>query len=150
MRKCCAGGCRSNYNKEVEKVRCFGFPPAEDKLRRKAWISALNVVIKESEITIHIGVCIKHWPEGFETYRKKGKNLPVHPPSIFKTAPSLSGQTVSQDRRVSKRKVDYDSRRQSAEKKSKDADKFEKWSEILKYAKKKKVLLFLNLRTGFT
>ena len=70
-------------------MRCFGFPPAEDKLRRKAWISALNVVIKESEITIHIGVCIEHWPEGFETCRKKVKNFPVHPPSIFKTALSL-------------------------------------------------------------
>ena len=113
-------------------MHCFGFPPAEDKLRRKAWISVLNVVIKESEIMMHIGVCIKHWPEGFETYREKGKNLPAHPPSILKTAPSLSGQTVSQDCRVSKQKADYDSRQQSAEKKSKDAYKFEKRSEILK------------------
>lgn len=147
MRKCCAGGCRSNYKGETETVTCFGFP--NDTLKRKAWIQALNVVITEEEITPYMGVCIKHWPVSFETYRKKGHDLPVHPPSMFVTEPSCSGQTVTLDRCISKRKIDYDSRGMSTEKKKKDMDKFENWSEIFNYAKKKKNFTFSEFNNGF-
>ena len=97
-RKCCAGECRSNYKGETEKIKVFSFP--KDELKREAWRRALNCVLQENEITDYIGVCIKHWPEGFETFRKKGHDLPVHPPSIFATSPSYAGQSVSEDRQV--------------------------------------------------
>ena len=151
MRKCCAGECRSNYNKEVEKVCCFGFPPAEDKLRRKAWISALNVVIKESEIMIHIGVCIKHWPEGFwNLSEKKVKTylstlrqyLKPHLPcqdrlflriAEFQNWKSIMIHSGSQRRKRTKMQTNL-----------KNGLKY--WSTL----RRKEVLLFLNLRTGFT
>ena len=66
---------------------------------------------------------------------KKGWDLPVHPPSVFATSPSFSRQTVSEDRQVSQRKVDSDSRRESEGKRRKDKDKFESWSEIVKCAR---------------
>ena len=79
--KCSIGGCKSNYDTEAERVSSYGFPLDDpDQLQR--WIDAVPNVLPD-RITKSMRVCVKHWPVGYETYRRKGHNKPVHPPSVF-------------------------------------------------------------------
>ena len=101
-------------------ITCFGF--LRDKLKRDTWVTALNGVLEDSEVT-------KTWVRGSNIYQKdlkptnkKSLDLLVHPPSVFKTIPSCFRQTVFANRQVSERKVDYDSQRDSVDKRRKDKD----------------------------
>lgn len=102
--KCSIGGCKSNYDTEAERVSSYGFPLDDpDKLQR--WIDAVPNVLPD-RITKSMRVCVKHWPAGYETYRKKGHNKPVHPPSVFSVPKSYLRQTVpSTPRQVKARNV---------------------------------------------
>ena len=82
VRKCCVTGCRSNYD-STNKVTVFRLP--KDKDERERWMKAIpRDNIPDSPNTV---VCIKHFPEGFETVSVKGKLRPKNPPSVFPDLP---------------------------------------------------------------
>ncbi|GFO37602.1 THAP domaincontaining protein 5like [acyrthosiphon pisum] [Plakobranchus ocellatus] len=82
VRKYCVSGCRSNYDSN-DKITVFRLP--RDKEERQRWKKA----IPRDNIPDHPNtvVCIKHFPEGFETVSVKGSLRPKHPPSIFCNLP---------------------------------------------------------------
>ncbi|GFO10252.1 hypothetical protein PoB_003675700 [Plakobranchus ocellatus] len=81
-RKCCVTGCRSNYDSN-DKITVFRLP--RDKEERQRWKKA----IPRDNIPDHPNtvVCIKHFPEGFETVSVKGSLRSKHLPSTFCNLP---------------------------------------------------------------
>ena len=78
-RKCSVGGCDTNFASELkkreanEKIPVYGFP--EDYQERCSWITALpNKEKTVHNITRHMGVCGRHWPEGVRM-RKRNRHL---------------------------------------------------------------------------
>ena len=67
-KKCCVGGCSSNYKKEEEYTKVFRFP--SDAQEKQCWIDKLPNIL--NTITGDPVLCEKHWPSGYETYKKKG------------------------------------------------------------------------------
>lgn len=81
-RKCCVTGCNSNYS-PTDKVTVFRLP--KDKYERERWMKAIpRDNIPDNDNTV---VCIKHFPDGFETVSVKGRLRPKNPPSIFSNLP---------------------------------------------------------------
>lgn len=81
-RKCCVTGCNSNYS-AVDKVTVYRLP--RDLAERERWIKAIpRDNIPNTPNTV---VCIKHFPEDFETVSVKGRLRPKDPPSIFPNVP---------------------------------------------------------------
>ena len=81
-RKCYVTGCNSNY-KADDKVTAYRLPRNLEE--RDRWIKAIpRDNIPNTSNTV---VCIKHFPEGFETLSVKGKLRPKHPPFIFPCLP---------------------------------------------------------------
>ncbi|GFN93906.1 THAP domain-containing protein 11 [Plakobranchus ocellatus] len=81
-RKCCVTGCRSNYDSN-DKITVFRLP--RDKEERQGWKKAIprdNILDHPNTV-----VCIKHFPEEFETISVTGSLRPKHPPSIFCNLP---------------------------------------------------------------
>ena len=56
-------------------------------------------------------ICVKHWPEKYETIRKKGNDRPRYPSSVF-NVPSFYCRLTSSPRKDKKRKIDAESRRE--------------------------------------
>ena len=82
VKKCCVTGCRSNYD-PTDRVSVFRLP--KDKDERERWMKAIpRDNIPDSADTV---VCIKHFPDGFETVSVKGRLRPKNPPSIFSNLP---------------------------------------------------------------
>ena len=78
--KCCVTGCTSNYD-PTNKISVFRLP--KDKDERGRWMKAIprdNIHIPDSA---NVVVCIKHFPDGFETVSVKGRLRPKNLPSIF-------------------------------------------------------------------
>ena len=81
-RKCCVTGCKSNYY-PTDKVSVFRLP--KYKAERERWMKAIpRDNIPDSTNTV---ICIKHFPDGFETVSVKGRLRPKNPPSIFSNLP---------------------------------------------------------------
>ena len=79
VKKCCVYGCNVNYlstlnkNENASKT-VYRFP--KDKDERQRWIDVvgkINANLKVTSETLLV-VCELHWPHGYETVRKKGKN----------------------------------------------------------------------------
>ena len=70
--------CKSNYDTQSEKVSVYQFP--KNQCAQQNWLRALPNSI---EITPHIGVCRKHWPEDAEFFKCFRYHRPKDPPSIF-------------------------------------------------------------------
>ena len=82
MGRKCVTGCRSNYDL-TDKISVFRLP--KDKDERECWMKAIpRDNIPDSAYTV---VCIKHFPDGFETVSVKGRLRPKNPPSIFPNLP---------------------------------------------------------------
>ena len=126
MRKCCVGGCKSNYATESEYVSAHGFPSNEGE--RQRWLDALPNVVKK--VTRDTVVCVKHWPPGYKTYMKKGHVRPVSPPSVFSLPKSFLRQTSTMPRNVEARNVDAASRAEISEARNKSADVIGCWEEL--------------------
>ena len=105
-RKCCVAGLC-----QCTKLYQYRLPADTDECDR--WVRSLPNTTRM--VTKNIGVCEEHWPQGFPTVRKKGKNRPQNPPSVFKYVPnSFRAQTlVSPRRELNRRNIDYESRQTS-------------------------------------
>ena len=126
VRKCCVGGCKSNYDTESEYVSAHGFPSNEEE--RQRWLDVLpNVVEKVTRDTV---VCVKHWPPDYQTYMKKGHVRPVSPPSVFFLPKSFLRETSTMPRNVEARNVDAASRAEINEARNKSADVIGCWEEL--------------------
>ena len=84
--RCCVGGCKSNYDEEIERtgevVPVFSFPSLKDRIRkRKQWFVSLPNVVEDTKCK---RICTKHWPVGFATINRTGHKVPLNPPSVFK------------------------------------------------------------------
>ncbi|KAK7106695.1 hypothetical protein V1264_017922 [Littorina saxatilis] len=103
-RKCSVYGCKTNYKSEEgcgseRKVSVYRLP--SDSAERALWISAItndNFTAKQ-----HTVVCELHWPPGFETISKNGKQRPKHPPSVWPNVPSSQIPTPAPSPRPTKR-----------------------------------------------
>ena len=105
-RRCCVGGCNSNYGTENENVKVHRFPSDPDE--KKRWINAL-VDILSKELTQDMFVCIEHWSSNYQTFNKKGHQIPVDPPSIFSGPSSFAPQTRRAPRKLKDRKIERES-----------------------------------------
>ena len=132
MRKCSVGGCKSNYQSEPEKVEVHGFP-LDDPEELERWVHAIPCVLP-IPITKHMAVCAKHWPTGYTTVKKKRRNVPAEPPSLFSLPSSYQRQTgLISPRNVESRKVDSESRRKSEELPEVDPDTIQSWQTLKEF-----------------
>ena len=65
------------YKNAKTKVSVYGFPKDENECKR--WVESLPNKIDKP--TRYMSVCSNHWMEGFETVRKKGREIPRYPPT---------------------------------------------------------------------
>ena len=85
-------------------------------------------------------MCVKHWPEKYETIRKKGHDRPRYQPSIFNVPASYYRQTLSSPREVKKRKIDAESRLEEQLKFDEQNDVISNWGDMVGYCKELEVL----------
>lgn len=116
--RCCVVNCNSNYDSDIKETGntypVFSFPALNDPDRsREEWFDSLPNVITD---TPGKKICIRHWPENFETINRKGHQVPKKPPSIWPVPNSCCRQTLSKPRNASQRGVDSESRQKNAEK----------------------------------
>ena len=98
VKKCCVTGCRSNYDSK-NKVSVFRFP--KDKEERERWKKAIpRDNIPDHPDTV---ICIKHFPDGFETVPVNGRTRPKNPPSIFPNVPQSQIPTPPPSARTTSR-----------------------------------------------
>ena len=113
---CCVGGCKSNYKKEIELIGetvVFRFPSTTDEERsRRLWFDSLPNKVEDTDSK---RICEKHWPENYETVKRKGRDVPLHPPSVFSLPLSFCRQSIDQPCNVKKRRIDSEARRQQQE-----------------------------------
>ena len=114
---CCVGGCNSNFAKNIKETgktyQVFSFPAEKETDRsRKEWFDSLPNV---TEDTPGKKICIRHWPENFETVNRTGHLVPAKPPSVFDLPKSFCRQSVPKARNPLERGVDSDSRTNNAE-----------------------------------
>ena len=128
VRRCCVGGCKSNYDSQDEVVHVHSFP--SDPVKRKEWIDALpNILPKEP--TRDMVVCVKHWPPNYKTISKKGHQVPAEAPSVFSVPKSCTRQTVpTKSRNVETRNIDSDSRQNSAKNLELQKDCIVSWEKL--------------------
>ena len=99
VKKCCMIKCKTNYASEKKKVitcgdgtkkySVFRFPSEEtEPEERQKWISICTQIRSNLEVKSETVICGAHWPENYPTYRKKGKDRPAIPPSIFPGIPT--------------------------------------------------------------
>lgn len=121
---CCVGGCKSNYKKDIEingEVCVYRFPSTTDEERdRQLWFNSLPNKVEDTDTK---RICQKHWPENFESIKRKGRDVPLNPPTIFSLPPSFCRQTVKRPRNVRTRSIDSDTRRMKQEKREEDLNK---------------------------
>ena len=102
-RKCCVTNCRRTYdNKSKEKV----FRVPADGNEKKRWLS---VIFRDNTPgTRDMVVCERHWPNGYETVIRYGKQRLLNPPlpfpwvkpSLLPTAVSPSKETIRSSEEV--------------------------------------------------
>ena len=73
------------HKNENASKTVYRFPT--DKDERQRWIDVVGKINANLKVTSETVVCELHWPHGYETVRKKGKNRPKYPPSIFEGIP---------------------------------------------------------------
>ena len=77
----CDGNYANTNTKDREPVTIFTFPSNKDEERK--WIESLPNLLTASS-TSYLGICVRHWPEGYPTVTSKnGKKRPALPPSVF-------------------------------------------------------------------
>ena len=116
--RCCVSECHSNYDSDIKETgktyQVFSFPAENDPERsRKEWYERLPNVITD---THGKKICIRHWPENFETVNRTGHLAPAKPPSVWPVPKSCCRQTVPKARNPSERGIDSDSRASNAAK----------------------------------
>ena len=93
VKKCCMVKCKTNYDSQRcekqdggQKIPVFRFPSAVTEAEeRKKWIEVCSKVRADLKfnVTNETVICELHWPKNYPTYRKKGRDRPAVPPSIF-------------------------------------------------------------------
>lgn len=137
--KSCTSGYYNCLN-NTKEYRVIAFPKNNEE--RQRWINSLPNVINLENVTENMGVCERHWPEGYATKKVLGSSgRPADPPSVFgKTSPNFFIQTAStSSRNILKRKVTADDRTAKEIKRKKEldmaADKIGSWDEFLHYCR---------------
>ena len=114
---CCAGGCFSNFGKNIQETgktyTVFSFPSKDGPERsREQWFDSLPNVTKDTPAK---KICIRHWPENFETVKRNKYDVPAKLPSIFDVPKSFCRQSGEQPRNIRKRGIDSETRRARVE-----------------------------------
>ncbi len=79
-------GCKPGYLFTKEYVPVYTFPVDKEECER--WLAALPFQLHK--VTVHIGICQKHWPKDAEMMKVKRYRRPVAAPSLFpNTTPSM-------------------------------------------------------------
>ena len=140
-RKCCTvfdnKSCTSGYKSDKSGFRVISFPSNIEE--RAKWVKNLPNALQVEDITIHMGICLKHWKKGFETKPWPGGPRPIHPPTEFGNTPtSLAIQIKSpQDRRTAERHITSEKRRlieqEKSMKKAKEKDTISCWADLCSF-----------------
>ena len=111
----CDGNFGSSKKKVRESVSVIRF--SKDTIGEKRWIQSLPNILT-TDTTKNIGVCVKHWPEGYPTVSGKGKLRPAVPSSLFGVPKTFLPQTEvkTHGRNVRKKKVNSDARNNNVDK----------------------------------
>ena len=96
VRKCCMVSCNTHYDPKKgedrdggRKIAVFRFPSEKSEPEdRKKWIEVCSKIRADLKVTNETVICELHWPENYPTYRKKGRDRPAVPPSLFPGIPS--------------------------------------------------------------
>ena len=132
--------CKSGYKNDPnnKKYKVIGFPNDSDE--KKSWLDTLPNVIRLEDVTVNIGICLRHWPDNYDTKTVQGSSKrPLHPPSLFgSTSKTFFVQTATaMDRNVSERNLTADDRRAAAARRKHEldlaADTISSWEEFLTY-----------------
>ena len=90
-KKCCVYTTNYDSEKKTEngkKVPLFRFPNQNtEQENRQRWIEAVSKVNANLKVGPETVVCELHWPEGYPTYKKKGRVRPAVPPSVWPNIP---------------------------------------------------------------
>ena len=126
--------CTSGYATSSFTRRIFTFPRGNE---REQWLQALPNYIDITKITNNMGICEKHWKEGYEfKYVQGGGIKPTHPPTEFGSTPSsLRRQSVnpSHSRNSEDRNVLSEERAKVSDQNRKEADKIRSWESLVSY-----------------
>ena len=77
-RKCCVTNRNGNYDSQA-KEKTFRLPRDMDE--REQWLKIIPR--HNTPDTKNTVVCERHWPQGYETVKRFGKERPRYPPSVF-------------------------------------------------------------------
>ena len=75
-----------HYDKKKETIKVHSFP--KNAARHDRWVTALPNTLPKSPANDMV-VCVWHCPVNHETYKTKGHQVPVDPPSLFSTPRSF-------------------------------------------------------------
>ena len=125
--------CKSGFESDDSHTKVISFPTNLEE--RKSWCQNIPMPLNPEQVTEHMGICMRHWPEDHK--KKKGRGgheRPDEPPSLFGNTPkSFFVQTPSEsDRNVAKRRVSAEARHQSLDP-VKD-DEIKCWDDFSNYA----------------
>jgi len=100
--------CTSGYKNDSSATKVISFPSEFEE--KKEWCRNLPNRLDPKDVTIRMGICMKHWPEDFEGKVKPGGfKRPVKPPTEFGNTPktfSVQSQNhASNNRQIDKRRV---------------------------------------------
>ena len=103
--------CTSGYSRDTFATKVISFPRNfEEKAK---WCLRLPNRLDPKTVTVHMGICMKHWQVGFEEkVIPGGYKRPIHPPSEFGNTPktfSVQSQNHA-DRQINERRVSSDER----------------------------------------
>ena len=154
--RCCVINCSSNYDSDVKETGkiypVFSFPAKDDPERsRKEWFESLPNVITDTQGK---KICIRHWPENFETINRTGHQVPAKPPSVWPVPNSCCRQTVPKARNPSQRGVDSESRKINAAKRrlsaQEKADTISDFTALEKHCRSKTICSLQNVMIIFS
>ena len=101
--------CTSGYKKDTSGTKVITFPSDFEA----KWCQNLPNRLDPKDVTVHVGICLKHWPEGFEQkVILGGFKRPVKPPIEFGNTPKtfLVQSQNHADQQIDERRVSSDER----------------------------------------
>ena len=96
--------CTSGYKNDSSATKVISFPSEFEE--KKEWCRNLPNRLDPKDVTIRMGICMKHWPEDFEGKVKPGGfKRPVKPPTEFGNTPKTFS-VQSQNHASNNRQID--------------------------------------------
>ena len=125
--------CKSGFGSDTSNTKVISFPT--DFEERKSWCQNIPMPLNPEQVTEHMGVCMRHWPEVHKTKKGRGGHeRQDEPPSLFGDTPIFYFvQTASErDRNVAKRRVSTRARQQLTN--PVNDDEIKSWDDFANYA----------------